>query len=119
MSGNSHNEETRNYEMDTTVVHIKHKVGTIDRLAVSVALDYMPTTNEAGEVTYAPRADAEVENLRRLLMGGLGLDKTRGDILEIASVRFNRLDLDVVPEEEFWKTEAICKAIFALVVVCW
>ncbi|MCP4325209.1 MAG: flagellar M-ring protein FliF, partial [Alteromonadales bacterium] len=38
--GNSHNESTRNYEVDTTVTHIKHKVGKVDRLAVSVALDY-------------------------------------------------------------------------------
>ncbi|KPU83602.1 flagellar M-ring protein FliF [Psychromonas sp. PRT-SC03] len=106
INGNSHNEETRNYEVDTTVVHIKYKVGTIDRLGVSVALDYIPKTNDAGEVTYVPRPEAEVENLRRLLMGGLGLNKARGDILEIASVRFNRLDIDVVPEEEFWKTEA-------------
>ncbi|PKG39847.1 flagellar basal-body MS-ring/collar protein FliF [Psychromonas sp. Urea-02u-13] len=104
--GNSHNESTRNYEVDTTVTHIKHKVGKIDRLAVSVALDYTPVTNAAGEVTYIPRADEEVESIRRLLMGGLGINAERGDILEIASVKFNRPDLEAIAEEEFWKTEA-------------
>jgi len=106
LEGNSHNESTRNYEVDTTVTHIKHKIGSVERLAVSVALDYIPVTDEAGETTYVPRDAEEVENLRRLLMGGLGINNARGDILEIASVRFNRPDLDAIPEEDFWKTEA-------------
>jgi flagellar M-ring protein FliF len=104
--GNSHNESTRNYEVDTTVTHIKHKVGKIDRLAVSVALDYVPITNAAGEVSFIPRADDEVDSIRRLLMGGLGINIERGDMLEIASVKFNRPDVEAIAEEEFWKTEA-------------
>ncbi|GLS89465.1 flagellar M-ring protein [Psychromonas marina] len=104
--GNSHNESTRNYEVDTTVTHIKHKVGTVDRLAVSVALDYAPVTNAAGEVSYEPRSEQEIESIRRLLMGGLGINSVRGDVLEIASVKFNRPDLEAIPEEVFWKTEA-------------
>ena len=103
--GTSHNEATRNYEVDTTVTHIKHKVGKVERLAVSVALDYIAVTNEAGEVSYTPRPAEEVENIRRLLLGGLGVNAQRGDILEIASVSFNRPDLAAIDEEEFWKTE--------------
>jgi flagellar M-ring protein FliF len=103
--GSSHNEQTRNYEVDTTVTHIKHKVGKVERLAVSVALDYVAVTNEAGESSYAPRPQEEVENIRRLLLGGLGINSERGDVLEIASVSFNRPDLDAIDEEEFWKTE--------------
>jgi flagellar M-ring protein FliF len=104
--GNSHNESTINYEVDSTVTHIKHKVGKVDRLAVSVALDYTPVTNAAGETSFIPRKDEEVESIRRLLMGGLGINNDRGDILEIASVKFNRPDLEAIVEEEFWKTEA-------------
>jgi flagellar M-ring protein FliF len=103
--GTTHNESTRNYEVDSTVTYIKHKVGKVERLAVSVALDYVATTNEAGEVSYLPRPQEEVENIRRLLQGGLGVNSERGDILEIASVSFNRPDLENIAEEEFWKTE--------------
>ncbi len=103
--GTSHNESTRNYEVDSTVTYIKHKVGKVERLAVSVALDYIAATNAAGEVSYAPRAEEEVANIRRLLLGGLGINTERGDLLEIASVSFNRPDLAAVAEEEFWKTE--------------
>lgn len=104
--GTSHNESTRNYEVDSTVTYIKHKVGKVDRLAVSVALDYIASTNEAGEVTYIPRSAEEVENIRRLLLGGLGINTERGDILEIASVSFNRPDPEGIAEEAIWKTES-------------
>nr|WP_275113873.1 flagellar basal-body MS-ring/collar protein FliF [Psychromonas antarctica] len=103
--GTSHNESTRNYEVDSTVTYIKHKIGTVDRLAVSVALDYMMQTNDAGEVSYVARSPEEVANIRRLLMGGLGINSERGDILEIASVSFNRPDVEKIVEEAFWKTE--------------
>ena len=103
--GTSHNEATRNYEVDSTVTYIKHKVGKVERLAVSVALDYIALTNEAGELSYTPRPAEVVANIRRLLLGGLGINAQRGDILEIASVSFNRPDLAALDEEDFWKTE--------------
>lgn len=104
--GNSHNESTRNYEVDTTVTHTKHKVGKVDRLAVSVALDYVAVENAEGEVSFIPPSDEHIESIRRLLTGGLGINSNRGDILEIAAVKFNRPDIEAVPEEDFWKTEA-------------
>ncbi|WP_413701307.1 flagellar M-ring protein FliF C-terminal domain-containing protein [Psychromonas sp. KJ10-10] len=104
--GNSHNESTRNYEVDTTVTHIKHKVGKVDRLAVSVAMDYVAVENAEGEVSLVPPSDEEIENIRRLLVGGLGINSNRGDILEIVAVKFNRPDIEAIPEEDFWKTEA-------------
>lgn len=103
--GNSHNESTRNYEVDSTVTFIKHKIGKVERLAVSVALDYIAKTNAAGEILYTARPAEEVANIRRLLLGGLGVSVARGDILEIASVSFNRPELANTEEEEFWKTE--------------
>ncbi|WP_354623967.1 flagellar basal-body MS-ring/collar protein FliF [Psychromonas sp. MME2] len=105
VDGNSHNETTRNFEVDSTVTYIKHKIGKVDRLAVSVALDYVTTTNEAGDVVYTPRPAEEIANIRRLLLGGLGINVARGDVLEIASVSFNRPELASDAEEEFWKTE--------------
>lgn len=103
--GASRTESTRNYEVDTTITHTKHKVGKVDRLAVSVAVDYAKSVNEAGETVYTPRSEQEIENIRQLLLGGLGIDKERGDILAIASVSFNRPDLGEEVQEEFWKTE--------------
>lgn len=104
-NGSSRTESTRNYEVDTTITHTKHKVGKVDRLAVSVALDYIKSVNDAGEVSYSPRNVEEVENIKQLLLGGLGINIERGDILALASVSFNRPEMEVVSEEAFWETE--------------
>ena len=104
-NGSSRTESTRNYEVDTTITHTKHKVGKVDRLAVSVALDYIKSVNDAGEVVYSPRSVEEVENIKQLLLGGLGINVERGDILALASVSFNRPEMEAVAEEAFWETE--------------
>ncbi len=104
-SGSSRSEATRNFEVDTTVTHIKHKVGKLDKLSVSVGVDYVATTDKKGKTTYKARDPKEIENIKRLLMAGLGIDKKRGDILEIISVNFNRPDIDALTAVPFWKTE--------------
>jgi flagellar M-ring protein FliF len=104
-NGASRSESTRNYEVDTTITHTKHKVGKVDRLAVSVALDYIKSVNEAGETVYSPRSPEEVESIKQLLLGGLGINTDRGDILALASVSFNRPEIAIAPEEAFWETE--------------
>lgn len=104
--GSSRTESTRNYEVDTTITHTKHKIGKVDRLTVSVALDYVKSVNDEGEVEYTPRSEEEIENIRKLLAGGLGIDESRGDILALASVSFNRPELPEEVVEEFWQTES-------------
>lgn len=104
--GSSRTETTRNYEVDTTITHTKHKIGKVDRLAVSVALDYVKSVNAAGETVYEPRTEQEIESIRQLLMGGLGINQERGDILALASVSFNRPDLGAEVVKDFWETEA-------------
>ena len=106
VDGTSRTESTRNYEVDTTITHTKHKVGKVDRLGVSVALDYAKSVNAEGETIYTPRSAQEVENIRQLLLGGLGINADRGDVLAIASVSFNRPELEKEPELAFWETEA-------------
>lgn len=101
--GRNHKEETRNYELDTTVSHTKQQVGKIRRLSVSVALDYVSTTAPDGTVTSAPRAQAELLDIRRLLQGGIGFDVTRGDSLEVVSIPFNREGEVALEEVPFWE----------------
>jgi len=101
--GRNLKEATRNYELDTTVSHTKQQTGVIRRLSVSVALDYVSTTAADGSVTSAPRAQAELLDIRRLLQGGIGFDVTRGDSLEVVSIPFSR-EGEYIPEElPFWK----------------
>lgn len=92
LPGRNSKEETRNYELDTTISHTKQQTGVLRRLSVSVAVDYVSQTAEDGTVTSAPMAQAELLNIRRLLQGGIGFDVTRGDSLEVVSVPFSRDD---------------------------
>jgi flagellar M-ring protein FliF len=101
--GRNHKEETRNYELDTTVSHTKQQVGMIRRLSVSVALDYVTSTAADGTESIAPRAQAELLDIRRLLQGGIGFNVTRGDSLEVVSIPFNREDEVPLVDIPFWE----------------
>lgn len=98
--GRNSKEQTRNYELDTTLSYTKQQTGVIRRLSVSVAVDYQNTTDAEGNPVQTPRSQAELLNLRRLLQGGLGFDVTRGDSLEVVTIPFSRVD--VTPEEIPW-----------------
>ncbi|WP_018983429.1 flagellar basal-body MS-ring/collar protein FliF [Salinimonas chungwhensis] len=101
--GSNSKEETRNYELDTTISHTKKQTGVIRRLSVSVAVDYAHSTAEDGTTESAPRAQSALLDIRRLLQGGLGFDVTRGDSLEVVSVPFTRVDAGVVEDMPIWE----------------
>jgi flagellar M-ring protein FliF len=101
--GRNHKEETRNYELDTTVSHTKQQVGMIRRLSVSVALDYVTSIASDGSESIAPRAQSELLDIRRLLQGGLGFDVTRGDSLEVVSIPFKREGVIPLVDISFWE----------------
>jgi flagellar M-ring protein FliF len=101
--GRNHKEETRNYELDTTVSHTIQQVGMIRRLSVSVALDYVTNKAADGTVSSAPRPQSELLDIRRLLQGGIGFDVTRGDSLEVLSIPFNREGEVPLADIPFWE----------------
>lgn len=101
--GRNLKEQTRNYELDTTVSHTKQQTGVIRRLSVSVAVDYVNTTAEDGSVTSEPRTQEALLNIRRLLQGGIGFDVTRGDSLEVVSIPFSRVDDLSAVDVPFWE----------------
>ncbi|GLR70732.1 flagellar basal-body MS-ring/collar protein FliF [Agaribacter marinus] len=101
--GNSSKEQTRNFELDTTISHTKQQSGVIRRLSVSVAVDHVSTTSAEGETTSTAMPQQELMNIRRLLQGGIGFDVTRGDSLEVVSIPFNRMDLGEIKDMPFWE----------------
>jgi flagellar M-ring protein FliF len=97
--------ETRNYEIDTTISHTVRHPGGINRLTVSVGVDYARKAGADGKVEYVPRTPEELENIRRLLEGGLGFDVTRGDQLEVVSVKFNKAPVAETVAEKFYESD--------------
>ncbi|GGA78060.1 flagellar M-ring protein [Neiella marina] len=116
----SHREATRNYELDTTISHTRQQIGVIRRLSVSVAVDYSDSVDAEGNPTTTPRTQQELDNIRRLLQGGLGFSLQRGDTLEVVTVPFVRPDLGLMEEKAFYDTEWFRYSIkwFMLALVC-
>ncbi len=99
-------EATRNFELDTTISHRRAQSGTIARQTVSVALNYIESTNpETGAVTKSPLGEAELEKIRRLLAGGLGYDRARGDVLEVVAVPFVEPEKVAEGDVPIWEHE--------------
>ncbi|MEO9493986.1 MAG: flagellar M-ring protein FliF C-terminal domain-containing protein, partial [Vibrio splendidus] len=96
----NHSESTKNYELDEAISHTKQQTGVIRRVSVSVALDYLSTSTPATgadaeegaapSISYAPRSESEIANIRRLLQGSVGFDLQRGDVLEVITLPFSR-----------------------------
>ncbi len=120
--GRNSKEQTRNYELDTTISHSMQQSGVIRRISVSVAVDYKAGIAE-GEQPAVPvaRTQAELQNIRRLLQGGIGFDVQRGDTIEVVSVPFTREVLAEAREipffEQPWFLEVVRLAAAALVII--
>lgn len=103
-NGRFQKEATRNFELDTTISHIRQQVGVIKRVSVSVALDYkrLPAV-EGGESTQTPRTPAELANITRLLQGSIGYSQSRGDMLEVVTTPFYQEDIAELAPPPTWE----------------
>ncbi|AXQ98440.1 flagellar basal-body MS-ring/collar protein FliF [Pseudoalteromonas piscicida] len=104
-------EATRNYELDTTISHKRQQTGVIRRISVSVAVDYLAKPDAEGNMAMVPRTQEELNNIRRLLQGGVGFDMQRGDALEVVTVPFVREDLTEMQEIPLWEQDWFQKTI--------
>ncbi|WP_187431488.1 Flagellar M-ring protein [Roseobacter fucihabitans] len=85
-SQNSESRERINYEVSETEREILRSPGAVRRLTVAVLVNETSVVSEAGEQTFAPREEAELEALRDLVSSAVGFDETRGDIITIKSM---------------------------------
>lgn len=81
-------EETINYEISRTTRTETVEAGRIKRLSVAVLVDGAYQRNAAGEVSYTPRGEEELQRIAALVRTGVGFDKSRGDQVEVVNLRF-------------------------------
>lgn len=102
--GSVHKEATRNFELDTTISHERRQTGVIDRQTVSVAIKNRAVTNaETGDVSYEPLSSSEIEAIRQVLIGTVGFNQQRGDLLNVLSVKFAEPEFEQVAEASIWE----------------
>ncbi len=88
-----------NYEVNRTVEHIIQEIGNVKRISVAVMVDgnYTTAMNEETKQTerkYIPRTQEELDRLASVVKSAVGFDDNRMDKLEIASIPFDRSQLD-------------------------
>lgn len=122
-SGHISKQSTKNYEIDTVITHKQKSYGGVSRLSVSVAINYLTKVVDGKEVT-EPRSEVDIDKIRKLLEGGLGIDATRGDTIEVQSVPFMKVDdiaevkEDPIYEQEwFWRAFKIIASVVLIIII--
>ena len=101
--GSVHKEATRNFELDTTISHERRQTGVIDRQTVSVAIKNRAVTNpDTGDVTYEPLTAGELDAIRQVLIGTVGFNQQRGDLLNVLSVKFAEPEAAEIAQTSIW-----------------
>jgi flagellar M-ring protein FliF len=123
----SRTEETTNYEINKTVKVHERETGLIRRLSVAVLVDGNYTTAEDGTRTYQPRSQEELAQLQRLVQSAVGVDSSRGDVVEVVNMQFARPDDELagmdetilgIPKEDVLRiAETLILAIVAILVI--
>jgi flagellar M-ring protein FliF len=106
-SKSSRTEETVNYEITKTVKNQIRETGTVKRLSVAVLVDGTYTTAPDGTKTYAPRTEAEMQQLEKLVRSAIGYNADRGDVVDLVNMPFAPVDeglAENVPEPLFGLT---------------
>ncbi|MEZ9518458.1 flagellar basal-body MS-ring/collar protein FliF [Vibrio splendidus] len=102
--GSVHKEATRNFELDTTISHERKQSGTVNRQTVSVAIKDRQSLNPGtGEVVHTPIPASEINAIRQVLIGTVGFDENRGDLLNVLSMQFAPQVTDVVADVPIWE----------------
>lgn len=85
----SRSQKTTNYEISKVVSKTINPVGTVQKISVSVLVadKVIPATEEQPE-EIVPRTEEELLTLEKMISSALGLDKTRGDNIEVTSMPF-------------------------------
>ena len=100
VSRKSRTEETVNYEISKVVRNKVKNSGTIKRLGVAVIVDGIYERNAEGKVVYRDRTPEEMEQIRSLVKSAVSFDAERGDMVEVANMKFasNQPEIEEVNE---------------------
>jgi flagellar M-ring protein FliF len=80
--------ERQNFEISETRREKVIAPGQVRRVSVAVMVDGVSRTDSSGAVSWQPRPDPELEQLRQLVQSAIGFDAERGDVVTIQSLQF-------------------------------
>ncbi len=81
-------EETTNYDNSVVTATSTTDAGGVKRLTVAVVVDGTYADDGKGNLTYTPRTQAQLDQIKTLVQSAVGYDKSRGDDVEIVNLQF-------------------------------
>lgn len=105
--------QTRNYELDRSVRHVRSATGTVERLTVAVVINERPpivgAKNDKGEAPEPqpnPYKPEELERMQNLVRSVVGYNEQRGDVVTVVAAKF---EPEVLPDLSvpWYKDESI------------
>jgi len=81
-------EERVNYELSELTRETVKRPGEVKRITVAVLVDGVSAVDDGGERVWAPRPEAELEQLRDLVRSAIGYDEARGDVVTVETLEF-------------------------------
>ncbi len=81
-------EETTNFEISKVTQTEMTEAGSIKRLSIAVVVDGVYTTDANGQSTYAPRDQAQLDQITALVKSAVGFSDTRGDQIQVTNLQF-------------------------------
>jgi flagellar M-ring protein FliF len=81
-------EERVNFEISQTTRERVRPAGDVRRLTVAVLVDGVSRFDAAGNRTWEPRSQAELDQIRQLVQAAVGFDAERGDVVTVEMLEF-------------------------------
>lgn len=92
-SASHRTEETVNFEISRKTTTQIRETGTVKRLTVAVVVDGAV----GADGTYTPRTPEELKKYEALVKSAIGYDQARGDVVEIANLKFQPVTVEDAP----------------------
>jgi len=100
--------EVMNYEVPQTVRHTTHPSGSVKKLSVAVMVDGKTTKTAQKDGTILAKVDPwppeKLKEFEDVVASSVGLDRKRGDLLEIKNIEFSKEDFEeaqkIIAEKE-------------------
>ena len=97
-SGRQSRQETRNYEVNKSISHVREVPGVINRLSVAVVVDYT-VDDQGNRVALEP---ALLDQINALVREAVGFNQARGDTVQVINSPFVAPDpIEPLPEPGF------------------
>jgi len=103
--GTTSSRQTRNYEIDRTIRHVRNAAGGVNKVSVAVVVNERPAPPPAAGTTPAPNAPTtvpytqqELDRMLQLVRGVVGFNEQRGDLVSVVPAKFEApMPMETIP----------------------